>query len=160
LNFRTFEVMACGSLLFMEDIGPEALGGLFQPGHHMVTYRKGDVDQVVELYHYYLAHEEERRTIAQRGWQAVHDGHTSLHRAQQILTSLASDSLQEGIRRRSMAIMEIERCQADVFAEAGTLYHHSATVQTHPAQSELFRSMGDQYTLLANSLRQRFGIKA
>ncbi len=63
LNIRTFEALACGSLLFLEEDNVEA-GEYFENGRDLVLYNEDNFEVLVA---YYLEHPEEAEAIARRG---------------------------------------------------------------------------------------------
>ncbi|MBI5051891.1 MAG: glycosyltransferase, partial [Chloroflexi bacterium] len=84
-NMRTFEAPACGIMLLttrtqehLELFGDED-GAAFFSSH----------GELRDKAHYYLAHEEQRRRIAQRGREKIFGGHTYADRMKQILKDLA-----------------------------------------------------------------------
>ena len=85
---KYFEVLACNTLLLaptfpeIEDLG-------FIPGTHFVAI---DADNYQEKAEYYLAHEQERIQIAQKGYEMVRSLHSTERRAAELLTAI------EGIR--------------------------------------------------------------
>ena len=42
-------------------------------------------DELVELIHYWLQHDEEREQVARQGYEYVMNNHTTTHRARQVL---------------------------------------------------------------------------
>ena len=112
INFRVFEAMATGSMLLTDDVG-NGLDQLFEPGCHLVTYRKGDVDDAVVKARYYLEHSQEREEIAAAGHAMVCSKHTLAVRSKELLSSmevtaaavqsLSSDSLAERSFTRKLA---------------------------------------------------------
>ena len=60
MNMRAYEAAACGALLFQERDNHE-IGEVFQDRRHCVLY---DGDDLEPLLAHYLAHEDERRAIA------------------------------------------------------------------------------------------------
>lgn len=112
INFRVFEAMATGSMLLTDDVG-NGLDQLFEPGCHLVTYRKGDVDDAVAKARYYLEHSQEREEIAAAGHALVCSRHTLAVRSKELLSSmeataaavqsLSSDSLAERSFARKLA---------------------------------------------------------
>ena len=81
LNLRTFESMACGSML-LTDIQDKLLG-LFQDRKHLVVYK--NYFEVPKLINYYLKNQTERLAIAKKGQKEVLKNHTYNHRAKEIL---------------------------------------------------------------------------
>jgi glycosyltransferase involved in cell wall biosynthesis len=71
-NMRLYEATGVGSLLLTNE--GSNLTELFQPGSEVVTY--ADVDDLVEKARHYLAHEDERRTIAAAGQARTLRDHT------------------------------------------------------------------------------------
>ena len=121
VNFRTFEAMACGSLLLMERVG-NGLEELFQDEVHLVLYEKGNVDQVIELADYYATHDHERETITRAGQQEVRDKHTYVHRAQAILSDLFAGEVDRKIQQRRARLEEIRFVLSRVFEYVSALY--------------------------------------
>ncbi|MGE3276039.1 MAG: glycosyltransferase [Vicinamibacterales bacterium] len=73
LNPRIFEAMACGALL-MTSHDASGVERLFDDGVHLVRF--GDPDDLEARVAYYLAHEAERRRIADAGCHEVLAKHT------------------------------------------------------------------------------------
>ena len=121
VNFRTFEAMACGSLLLMERVR-NGLEELFQDGIHLVLYEKGNVDQVIEIAKYYSQHEQARKTIAHAGQEEVLEKHTYVHRAQAILSSLLDGHMNKKVQQRQTRLGEILSVMAPVYAYVAALY--------------------------------------
>lgn len=71
-NMRLYEATGVGSLLLTDE--GSNLADLFKPGSEVVTY--ADVDDLVEKARHYLAHEDERRTIAAAGQSRTLRDHT------------------------------------------------------------------------------------
>ncbi len=72
LSLRIFDVLGCGGFLitnYQAEI-PE----LFEPGKDLVMY--DSLENLHELCAYYLEHEDERRAIAQNGYEKVKQLHT------------------------------------------------------------------------------------
>lgn len=69
MNLRCFEAPACGALLFMEADNLE-IRDLFQEGEHFVAY---DEDTLCARLEHFLKHDEERRRVAEQGWQRVQE---------------------------------------------------------------------------------------
>lgn len=69
LNMRSFEAMACGSLLFCEDTNLEARQ-FFKDGEHLVMFEPGDL---VEKLRFYLSRPEEAARIARNGYEKVQE---------------------------------------------------------------------------------------
>ena len=88
VNMRVFEAVACGSLLMTNGLTDNGQEELLRDGEHLVTYR-GD-EELLERIRYYLAHEDEREAIAQRGMEEVHAKHTYRHRMEAILAAVTA----------------------------------------------------------------------
>lgn len=87
INFRVFEALASGSMLLTDDVG-NGLEELFEDGQHLVTYRKGDVDDAVAKAHYYLEHAQQREEIAAAGHLCVIAKHTLAIRSGELLREM------------------------------------------------------------------------
>ena len=81
LNMRVFEALGSGSFLLTNDI--PTIHEVFKDGIHLVTYR--DTKDAIEKAKYYLAHDDERKKIAEAGYKEVMDNHTYLKRVETIL---------------------------------------------------------------------------
>ncbi len=124
VNFRTFEAMACGSLLVMEQVG-NGLEDLFEDKVHCVLYEKGNVEQILQLVRYYTLHEKERENIASQGCNEVFAHHTAVHRAQTILDTLESIDWDEVLHLRKSRQGEILSLLAPVYEYAASCYENS-----------------------------------
>ena len=70
VNFRTFILPANGVMQICDN--KSHLGRLFQLGKEVVGF--DTVEEAIELCHYYLEHDDERRQIAAAGWErAIRD---------------------------------------------------------------------------------------
>jgi hypothetical protein len=153
INFRTFEVLGCGSLLLMERVG-NGLEDLFQDRMHLVLYDKGNVEQVVELTRYYAEHEAEREAIAAHGREAVLKAHTSRFRAETLLARLRSLDVTEMIRRRKAARPEIRFLLGAIYEYTAQEYRMAARRATAPAQAAARLATADRYDDLTHHLRR------
>lgn len=80
---RVFEVMACGSFLLTNKIKGNGFDELFTDRKDLVVYKNNK--EMLELIEYYLKNEEERKKIADNGYQLMINKHTYSHRAQSML---------------------------------------------------------------------------
>jgi hypothetical protein len=80
---RVFEAMGSGGFLLSERLSEDSP---FRDGEHLVEC--DDEAGLVEKIGYYLAHDEERRAIAERGHAVALTDHTYLARARQIAAVL------------------------------------------------------------------------
>lgn len=124
VNFRTFEAMACGSLLVMERVG-NGLEDLFTDKIHCVLYEKGNIEQIIQIAEYYTSHEEDREAIAFEGRSEVLTKHTGVHRAQTILDTLASIDFHSVLRQRRAHQGEILYLLASVYEYVATCYENA-----------------------------------
>ena len=72
INYRTFESIGCKTLLFTNQT--PGLGDLFDIERHLVVYK--DFDDLVQKYHYYMAHWDEAQQIIDAGYERVRKHHT------------------------------------------------------------------------------------
>lgn len=84
-NMRLYEATGVGTFLLTDY--KDNLNSLFEPGKEVVAYRSAE--EGVELAKYYLAHEEERKSIAQAGQARTLREHTYRHRMQELLDILS-----------------------------------------------------------------------
>lgn len=81
LNMRVFEALGTGSFLLTQDI--PTIHELFEDGKHLVLYK--NVEEAIAKAKYYLAHDEERKKIAEAGYQEAIAKHTYKHRMEKML---------------------------------------------------------------------------
>jgi spore maturation protein CgeB len=79
-NMRLYEATGMGALLLTE--AAPNLSELFEPGREVVSYE--GVKDLVEKVHHYLAHEQERLTIARAGQARTLRDHTYLQRIDEL----------------------------------------------------------------------------
>ncbi len=81
IPLRCFEIMGAGGFLLSSHAGDFA--GLFEDGRDYVAY--DGLPDMLDKCEYYLAHEAERREIAENGLQRIREAHTYVHRAEEML---------------------------------------------------------------------------
>lgn len=81
LNMRVYEAMAAGSLMLTDEKSDAQ--ELFEVDREIVLYRS--LDELREKARWFLAHEKERRRIAEAGMKRVHEEHTYRSRVRNIL---------------------------------------------------------------------------
>jgi spore maturation protein CgeB len=88
MNCRLFEATGCGAFVLTEN--RPAVQDFFEPGREVAVFdsRKELVDQV----RYYLAHADERREIADRGYRRAHQEHTYEVRLDRLLEIVSQHS--------------------------------------------------------------------
>lgn len=86
LPLRIFDICGCGGFL-MTNYQAE-LPDYFEIGTDIVAY--SSMDELVDKCAYYLNHEEERRQIAQNGYQKVKSLHTYQNRILQMLRTITT----------------------------------------------------------------------
>lgn len=82
INNRTFDAAACAAFQLTDD--KPGLSGQFAAGQEIVSYQ--DKHDLLQKLHYYMAHDQERRHIAEAARQRVLAAHTFGHRTQQLLS--------------------------------------------------------------------------
>lgn len=85
-KLRHFEVPGCGAFQ-LTNANPE-LAELLLPGRDVVFY--GDHAELCDRIAYYLAHDEERRAIADSGYARVRKEHTLDHRVRALFSHVAT----------------------------------------------------------------------
>jgi len=87
---RIFEGMGCKRMVLTDRISKDTgLEDLFVDREDIVYY--DSPEHAVELIEYYLKNDSERERIAENGYLKVMEGHTSLHRADQISQFILSN---------------------------------------------------------------------
>lgn len=82
LNMRVFEAMCTGSLLITDNAKKSGQDELFIDGEDLVVYND---DNIIEVFEKYLADDDERKMIAERGRETVLNAHTYLHRMRELV---------------------------------------------------------------------------
>jgi hypothetical protein len=80
-NMRLYEATGVGTLLITDY--KDNLPTLFEPGKEVLAYRS--VSECAELIAYYLAHVDERKSVARAGQQRTLREHTYFHRMQELV---------------------------------------------------------------------------
>lgn len=112
LSFRTFEGMACGALMLIEDTD-SGLERLFKKGEHLVVFRNDE--EMYSKIDYYLAHIDERERIACAGQQLVRSQHTWTNRMMQLLGIVESAGKNYTAPARSMTPVNVQRLYAEAY---------------------------------------------
>jgi hypothetical protein len=86
-NFRVFEALSSGALLITPHVD-NGLLDLFVPGEDIVTYELNNVEEAADKIRYFLAHEDERARIAERGYLKLCEFHTAGRRGLQFEAKL------------------------------------------------------------------------
>jgi FkbM family methyltransferase len=93
---RVPETLGRGGFL----IHPAVEGMPYTDGVHLVTYELGNWPQLFERIDHYLAHEDERRRIAEQGMELVRTRDTYRHRMESLIDHLRETGM---LRERSLA---------------------------------------------------------
>ena len=89
LSNRPFEVAGCGAM-FMTDHVRKDIKRAYQEGREVVLFK--DEHELREKVIYYLEHEDERKKIAQAGYQRTVAEHTYDNRVRQIMNTINDES--------------------------------------------------------------------
>lgn len=156
VNFRTFQVMACGALLLTERTG-NGFGELFQEGRHCLAYDHGSVEQVVEQVAAYRDSPAARAAIAEAGREEVLAKHTVRHRTEQLLAVLAQADLSRMVAERRAHLMDIQACLMTVYEISWRQYVRAA-LRYEPGEAAFSGScrIAARYRRLADAIRTEF----
>lgn len=107
---RVFETMSCGAML-LEDDGIQT-NEFFEPDEEFVTFH--DQQDLLNKLHYYLAHDDERRAIAESGYEKA----TKIYNARNMWGHLfrkmgfkiSDDLVADENFKKHEAIMEVLKC--------------------------------------------------
>ncbi len=86
-DWRTWEAFASGALVF-KDLHYIPTPNMPIDGEHCFTFDASDkksIDKAIDIAHYYLNHEDERRKIAEKGRKHIRKYHMAKNRINQIL---------------------------------------------------------------------------
>lgn len=89
LNFRVFEAMMSGAVLLTEE-SENGLSDIFIPDTHLVTYKKGNVEEAAAKINHLLANADVCAAIGAAGRQEVLAKHCAEHRAKAIADILTT----------------------------------------------------------------------
>jgi Glycosyl transferases group 1 len=89
LNFRVFEAMGSGAMLLTESSG-NGLLSLFSDKQHLCTYRRSDAHDAAAILKELLSNPYKIKEIADAGYHEIHSSHLAIHRAETLLSILAS----------------------------------------------------------------------
>ncbi len=158
VNFRTFEAMACGGLLLMERVG-NGLEDLFQDRTHCVMYEKGNIEEVVDIAHFYASHVEEREAIAACGREEMLAKHTAVHRAQSILDTLASIDCQAVIQQKQVRQGEILFLLAPVYEHVAMCYERAkGRYPTEHPMNHRWSALAEKFRHISHQIHQELGV--
>lgn len=87
LNLRTFEVCGCGAFQLVDNRA--ILGKMYDIGREIVCFN--DIKELKNLIDYYLGNEEERRGIAEAGYNKTHKEHTYLNRLERMFSIIIGE---------------------------------------------------------------------
>ena len=88
VNMRVFEILAANTLLVTNALESDDLTALgLKDRHHLICYRSPK--ELFALIDDFLAHPEERHSIAQAGCGVVRERHTYAHRLHQLLACVS-----------------------------------------------------------------------
>lgn len=86
LPLRIFDIMGCGGFL-MTNYQAE-LTDFFEIGNDLEVY--SSLDELIDKCDYYLKHDDERRRIAQKGYQTVKNYHSYAHRLNEMVRIIST----------------------------------------------------------------------
>jgi hypothetical protein len=90
VNMRNFEITASGTMLLTEEVNEiEDFSELYADGKECVVFEKRNWKDMFEKTEYYLAHDNERESIAEKGHQKFIQYHTYRHRIAALLNIIA-----------------------------------------------------------------------
>lgn len=154
VNFRVFEALSCGTLLLTERVG-NGFEELFRDREHLVMYDRHDLDQIVELAEFYLAHDEERERIAQAGRALVLERHTALHRALTIDHVVSSTDVESQIRLRKARLPEVLFLLTQVYDYAAGVYELASRRHADsPAASGFLTHAKEMFSAMSAQIRR------
>lgn len=122
MNTRCYEIPACGSLLFCEDTN-EDIGYFLTDRESCVLY---NLENLQELICYYLEHEDERQSIAQRGHEKILN-YTYEKQFELLFNSLPNviESFKGSKHRPLHKLTDVHK-EFIVASQLGTTYTHGA----------------------------------
>ncbi len=106
VNPRTFEIAACGGFQLTDE--RSELHSLFEVGKEIITFKT--LDELKTQIRYYLDHDEERKSIADRARKRVLQEHTFEHRLKEMLTFVywnRLDELKDRLNKRPQGLQNL-----------------------------------------------------
>lgn len=136
LNFRNFEIPACGAALITEH-EVDGINDCFVEGEHFVSYRAGDAGHATEVLDAIAMDHEYRDRLRYAGYQRVIEAHLDVHRVDQIEIWLQGLELSQLVRDRFMDQDTLKTSATSVFQYASDVYaSHGRTFE-----ADVYRSM-------------------
>jgi spore maturation protein CgeB len=86
---RLGEALGSGAFLLSEET---SCTDMLQDGQHLVYWRHGDVEDLIDKIGHYLAHERERKTVADAGYEYARKHHTAEARVRQLVALMRGES--------------------------------------------------------------------
>jgi len=117
LKARIFEVPMCGGFLLTEYV--EGVEEYFEIDKEIVCFET--VDEAIEKITYYLAHANERKTIAQAGFNRAHRDHTWGKRLRVVFEHIERNIISNG----SPALSQIELSLPENLQRNRSSYHYN-----------------------------------
>ena len=87
IPLRVFDVLGCGGFLITNY--QHEIAECFEDGRELVIYE--DIPDLIAKVNYYLAHEDERKRIAQNGYEKVKSEYTFERRMKEILEEILEE---------------------------------------------------------------------
>jgi spore maturation protein CgeB len=109
VNPRTFEIAACGGFQLVDE--RQYVSELFDTTSEMSTFHS--IEELVEKSDYFLAHEEQRRAMAERARARVLREHTYEHRMKEMIETIQATRPNLGKRKRNHPAELVRRAGAD-----------------------------------------------
>jgi spore maturation protein CgeB len=91
-DYRLFEALSSGALV-VSDYMITPVKHPFIDKEHILYYDRNNFSGLKEIVEYYLAHDDERKKIAQNGYTHAHTYHTASDRIQEILEECVENPL-------------------------------------------------------------------
>ena len=84
INMRIFEILSCGAMLITSHVENNGFNELFIEGKHLVTYK--DKEELASKIEYFLLHADERKRIAQEGYELAVNKHPYKNRLEKMFS--------------------------------------------------------------------------
>jgi len=109
VNPRTFEIGACGAFQLVDE--RQYLPELFDTTSEIATFRS--IEELLDKVNYFLAHEEQRRTMAERARERILREHTYEHRMKELIEVVEATRPNLGKRQRNHPAELVRRAGPD-----------------------------------------------
>ncbi len=140
LNFRNFEIPACGAALVTER-GIDGIEACFTEGEHYLTYSAGNVEEAADLLDALAVNHEYRERLQCAAYHKVMKSHLDVHRVDQIEMWLQGLDLTQLVTDRFMDQDTLRNTATSVFQFAAKVYESHGRTREADVYQAMIQSL-------------------